>query len=127
MEKVTGIGGIFFKAKDPLALSAWYEQHLGVNAPPTSYEDSVWTQDSGPTIFAPMDAASPHFQMDSQLYINFRVNDLRAMCRQLEDAGIPVEIDPETYPNGYFASLLDPEGNQIQLWQFVMPETTPSR
>lgn len=126
MEKVTGIGGLFFKAKDPLALSAWYEQHLGVNAPPASYEDSVWMQEPGPTVFAPMDMSSPDFPKDIQLYINFRVNDLQAMCRQLEAAGIPVQIDPETYPNGYFAALQDPEGNQIQLWQSVTPEPAPS-
>jgi predicted enzyme related to lactoylglutathione lyase len=127
MEKVTGIGGLFFKAKDPLALSAWYAQHLGVNTPPASYEDSVWEQEAGPTVFAPMDMDSPDFPKDTQLYINFRVNDLQAMCRQLEAAGIPVQIDPETYPNGYFAALQDPEGNLIQLWQFVRPESSPSR
>lgn len=127
MEKVTGIGGLFFKAKDPLALSAWYEQHLGVNAPPTSYESPVWTQESGPTIFAPMDMDSPDFPKDSQLFINFRVNDLQAMCDQLEAAGITVVVDPETYPNGRFAALQDPEGNQIQLWQFILPGISTSR
>lgn len=117
MQKVLGIGGIFFKATDPTGLSAWYEEHLGIAAPPVSYEESDWQQQAGPTVFGPMDAKSEHFNNDANLYINFRVKDLSAMCKQLTDAGIDVEVDNTNYPNGSFASLADPEGNQIQLWQ----------
>jgi predicted enzyme related to lactoylglutathione lyase len=117
MEKVAGIGGIFFKSTNPTALSAWYEKNLGITIPPPSYDDPDWQQESGPTVFAPMDKTSEHFQNDSVLSINFRVNNLNAMCAQLEAAAINVEMDPETYPNGRFASLNDPEGNQIQLWE----------
>lgn len=117
MQKVTGIGGIFFKAKDPQALSKWYQKHLGIDMPPTTYNDPNWQQEAGPTVFAPMDVSSEHFQKNSQLSINFRVNNLVAMCAQLSDAGIDVQVDPEDYPNGKFASLNDPEGNQIQLWE----------
>jgi glyoxylase I family protein len=117
MQKVLGIGGVFFKAVDPTALSAWYEKHLGVVSPPASYDEPDWQQQPGPTVFAPMDAASEHFLPGARLSINFRVADLQAMCRQLESEGIAVEVDPTEYPNGTFASLTDPEGNQIQLWQ----------
>ena len=121
MEKVTGIGGVFFRAKDPDGLSEWYERHLGVTRTPTSYEAEVWLQEPGPTIFAPM-ADSEFFRAGAQLSINFRVNDLDAIVRQLQSAGIAVQVDPEQYPNGRFASLDDPEGNQIQLWQPEMPD-----
>ena len=57
--------------------------------------------------------------------INFRVRDLKAMAAQLTASGIAVEVDPETYPNGWFASLKDPEGNSIQLWQEEDPPASP--
>jgi glyoxylase I family protein len=117
MEKVIGIGGIFFKSKNPTSLSSWYEKHLGITIPPPSYSDPDWQQEAGPTVFAPMDKTSEHFQNNSVLSINFRVNSLDAMHRQLIAVGIEVEIDPVTYPNGRFASLNDPEGNQIQIWE----------
>ena len=60
MEKVTGIGGLFFRAHDPKALGLWYQQHLGVSLTPTSYEDSVWHQETGPTVFAPFEETSDY-------------------------------------------------------------------
>jgi glyoxylase I family protein len=121
MERVTGIGGVFFRAKDPDALSEWYERHFGITPTPTSYGAPVWMQEQGPTVFAPM-ADSEFFRAGAQLFINFRVDDLDAMVRQLEAAGIKVRVDAEQYPNGRFASLEDPEGNQIQLWQPATPD-----
>lgn len=121
MQKVTGIGGVFFKAKDPQALSQWYTNHLGIDMPPTTYDDPGWRQEAGPTVFAPMHVDSEHFAKHSELSINFRVNDLAVMCAQLGDAGIDVRVDPDDYPNGKFASLNDPEGNQIQLWEVESP------
>lgn len=117
MEKVTGIGGVFFRSNHPEALSQWYEEHLGVLAPPPSYDDPDWQQQAGPTVFAPMAVDSEHFQGNASLLINFRVSDLSAMVVQLRGAGIEVSVDPSEYPNGKFASLNDPEGNQIQLWE----------
>ena len=61
MEKVTGIGGLFFRAHDPKALGLWYQQHLGVSLTPTSYEDSVWQQEAGPTVFSPFAETSDYF------------------------------------------------------------------
>ncbi|WP_026549009.1 VOC family protein [Arthrobacter sp. Br18] len=118
MQRVDGIGGLFFRASDPDGLARWYSDHLGVDPPPASYDEASWQQKAGSTVFAAMPTDSPHF--GSRLHswaINFRVADLDAMVAQLRNAGIPVEVDPVTYPNGTFASLEDPEGHGIQLWQ----------
>ena len=118
MEKVNGIGGLFFRAKDPAALAAWYRDHLGVALVPTNYDDSPWHQDSGPTAFAPFPEATDYFGDAGRVWmVNFRVYSLDAMVEQLRAAGITVTIDPEEYPNGRFARLHDPEGNPIELWE----------
>ncbi len=118
MERVTGIGGFFFRAKDPAALAGWYEEHLGVTRVPTSYNETCWSQDAGNTVLAPFPLDSDMFgRPEQQWMLNFRVRDLAAMVAQLEAAGIEVKVDPEVYPNGLFASLADPEGNPIQLWE----------
>lgn len=118
MEKVTGIGGVFFRARDPEALTRWYEANLGVAAPPPSYDVRSWEQESGPTVFAPFPGDSEHFRRPEQQWaINFRVRDLDAMVAQLRGAGIEVEVHRESYPNGRFAELADPEGNPVQLWE----------
>jgi hypothetical protein len=118
MQRVTGIGGVFFKARRPAELSRWYSTHLGVDPAPESYDVSSWWQQPGPTVLAPMPADSEHFGDSAGSWsLNFRVADLDAMVGQLREAGITVEVDPETYPNGRFASLRDPEGNMLQLWQ----------
>ena len=117
-ERVTGIGGFFFRAADPKALAAWYERHLGVNQTPTSYGAEPWRQEAGPTVFAPFKADTKYFGRATQQWmINFRVRDLDAMVAQLTGAGIAVDVDREVYPNGRFARLADPEGNPIQLWE----------
>ena len=123
MERVEGIGGFFFKAADPDLLSRWYAEHLGVEAPPESYDEGVWTQAKGPTVFAPFGAEhadSPHLGVGGW-GINFRVSNLDLMVAQLRAAGIEVEVDPELYPNGRFAQLTDPEGNAVQLWEPLQP------
>ena len=118
MERVTGIGGLFFRARDPELLSRWYAEHLGVDPAPESYDVSSWWQQRGPTVFAALPDDSEHFGSPEQSWsVNFRVDDLDAMVTQLQRAGISVEVDAEEYPNGRFASLEDPEGNPIQLWQ----------
>ena len=119
MQRVLGIGGFFFKATDADALTRWYAAHLGVGGPPQSYDEEVWVQEAGPTVFAPFGKEhweSPYLGAPGW-GINFRVADLDAMVAQLGEAGIEVEVDPEMYPNGRFAQLQDPEGNAIQLWQ----------
>lgn len=118
METVTGIGGLFFRSKDPDALNRWYEQNLGVTAVPKTYDGECWVQEAGPTVWAAFSHDTTMFgRPEQQWMVNFRVRDLAAMVAQLRAAGIEVKVDPETYPNGLFAQLADPEGNPIQLWE----------
>jgi glyoxylase I family protein len=117
-ETVTGIGGFFFRARDPKALGQWYQEHLGVTVIPKSANDSAWKQQAGPTAFAPFPETTKYFGDETkQWMLNFRVSDLDKMAAQLEAAGITVKVDPTTYPNGRFARIHDPEGNPIELWQ----------
>jgi predicted enzyme related to lactoylglutathione lyase len=122
MEKVTGIGGVFFRAADPAALSRWYEQHLGVTPTPTDYAQRPWSQEAGFTVFAPFPSDTPYFGRPGQVWmINFRVRNLDAMVAQLRASGVEVTVDPEQYPNGRFARLHDPEGNPVELWEPQTP------
>jgi glyoxylase I family protein len=122
LERVTGIGGFFFRARSPDALAVWYQERLGIDPTPRSYDGQVWRQQEGETVFAP-------FPQDSEMIgppehtwmVNFRVDDLDALVDQLRSAGETVDVDPERYPNGRFAEVRDPEGNRIQLWQPMGP------
>jgi glyoxylase I family protein len=118
MERVAGIGGLFFRSKDPKVLAAWYEKHLGIAPIPSGYGQQGWHQSAGPTAFAPFPEKTEYFGNPAKSWmLNFRVHDLDAMVAQLETAGISVSVDIHDYPNGRFARLHDPEGNPIELWQ----------
>ena len=115
---VAGIGGFFFRAKDPKGLAAWYQEHLGVLITPERAGDPVWTQQPGPTSFTPFPEKTSYFGDPSkQWMINFRVADLERMAEQLRAAGIAIKVDAPISPYGRFARLQDPEGNAIELWQ----------
>jgi glyoxylase I family protein len=125
MEKVTGIGGFFFRARDPQALAEWYRDHLGVDLVPDDCGKLPWQQQAGPTAFAPFPDDTEYFgDAAKQWMINFRVGDLDAIVAQLRAAGVSVEINPEKYPNGRFARLQDPEGNPIELWEDDRPKAS---
>ncbi|MBB3713192.1 putative enzyme related to lactoylglutathione lyase [Limimaricola variabilis] len=115
MEKVTGIGGVFFRARDPEALAKWYLDHLGIEGP----GPSIWRQEAGPTVLMPFAQETDYFgRSEQQWMINFRVADLDAMVAQLDAAGIAVERRDEWDSEiGRFARIHDPEGNPIELWQ----------
>ena len=118
IEKVAGIGGLFFRAHDPDALGRWYLQHLGIALTPTSENSPVWQQEAGQTVFSPFPEKSGYFGDPHKVWmVNFRVHNLDKMVAQLRAAGIEVKVDPQSYPNGRFARLHDPEGNPIELWQ----------
>ena len=118
VQKVTGIGGLFFRSKDPESLGKWYRDNLGIDLVPSDYSQRPWSQEAGPTAFAPFPSDSDYFGKPAQNWmVNFRVQDLDAMVEQLRAAKIEVRVDPEVYPNGRFARLHDPEGNPIELWQ----------
>ena len=113
-----GIGGLFFRAHDPHALAEWYETHLGITKVPDSYDAPCWQQETGDTVFAPFEKLTDYFgNQEKQFMLNFRVGDLDAMIVQLQAADIDVQRDPQSYPNGHFARLHDPEGNPIELWE----------
>jgi len=112
---VTGIGGLFFRARDPKALTAWYQQHFGIGLEP----HGLWQQQAGPTVFMPFPAGSDYFAADKQWMINLRVDDLTSTVRALSAAGIEVITKPEwdSTETGRFARVHDPEGNAVELWQ----------
>ena len=123
---ITGIGGLFFRARDPQALAAWYVTHLGVGAgcdgtgAGTAAPDPwTWQTGAGPTVFAPFASDSDYFAADKAFMLNFRVTGLDDLIAGLRAAGIAVETRaewdaPET---GRFARLHDPEGTPIELWE----------
>lgn len=111
MARATGIGGFFFRARDPEALGEWYRTHLGIA--------QMWHQEAGMTVFAPFAQDTDYFPADRQSMINFRVDDLDALLADLKAAGIAFETRDEwdTPETGRFARIQDPDGNQIELWE----------
>lgn len=119
MARVTGIGGFFFRARDPDALNRWYAEHFAViMLASQTYDDQGWFQDRGETVLCAFSQDSDFFGASDKTWaINFRVDDLDAIVARLRAAGVPVRPHDESYPNGRFAELEDPEGNHIQLWE----------
>ncbi len=121
---VLGVGGIFFRAKDPDALNAWYREHLGVGAG-CAAEDTgpvdewSWTVQGGPLVFSPFKATTDYWAADRQYMLNLRVRDLDGLLEQLNASGIEVITKPDwNSPEiGQFARIHDPEGNAIELWE----------
>ena len=114
-ERVLGIGGVFFRSRDPKKLAQWYQLNLGI-------DPQVWQQDAGPTAFTPFKMDTDYFGSKQQAWmLNFRVRSLDAMVAQLQKADIEVKVDPENYSYGRFARLHDPEGNPIELWEPASP------
>jgi predicted enzyme related to lactoylglutathione lyase len=121
-ERVLGIGGLFFRSRDPKKLAQWYQLHLGIDPVPADYGQTVWQQAAGPTVFTPFAMDTDYFGSKQQAWmVNFRVRSLDAMVTQLQKSNIEVKVDPEKYPNGRFARLHDPEGNPIELWEPASP------
>ena len=117
-ERVLGIGGLFFRSREPKKLAQWYQLHLGIDPVPADYGHRVWQQAAGPTVFTPFAMDTDYFGSKQQAWmVNFRVRSLDAMVAQLQKSNIEVKVDPEEYPNGRFARLHDPEGNPIELWE----------
>jgi glyoxylase I family protein len=116
MAKVTGIGGIFFRARDPVALNDWYRTHLGITQP----DVAVWMQEAGPTVFSPFAAGTDYFPAANQWMLNLRVDDLTGLIARLQSAGLAVETRSDWDGDGSygtFARIHDPEGTPIELWQ----------
>lgn len=110
---ITGIGGLFFRSKDPGALRDWYKTHLGVDV------GGIWNQQAGPTLMVPFPDSSDYFPADKQWMINFRVEGIDALLASLRAAGIEVitKAEWDTPETGRFGRVHDPEGNVIELWE----------
>jgi predicted enzyme related to lactoylglutathione lyase len=122
MQRVTGIGGFFFRARDPAGLAAWYEANLGISSTETAWS---WSQQAGPTVFAPFPTDTDYFgRLEQQTMLNFRVDDLDAMLEQLRAAGATVDDEVAEASYGRFGHAVDPEGNRFELWQ---PGEIPER
>jgi predicted enzyme related to lactoylglutathione lyase len=126
---VLGVGGIFFRAQDPDALSAWYREHLGVGAGCAaegagSTDEWSWTVQGGPLVFAPFVADTDYWAADKQFMLNLRVRDLDSLLEGLNASGIAVIVKPEwdSPEVGRFARIHDPEGNGIELWEPTVHE-----
>jgi predicted enzyme related to lactoylglutathione lyase len=119
MAKVTGLGGIFFKARDPKALAAWYAQHLGMAVEAwggVRFDDDPARP--GYTTWCPFAADTGYFAPSAQPYmINLRVDDLDGLLANLRAAGVTVDERIEDTEFGRFGWIMDPEGTRIELWQ----------
>ena len=121
-KRVTGLGGIFFKSRDPQQLNTWYKNHLGI--PVTEYGASFeWRaldipEDKGSTQWSPFPDNTPYFEPSKKEFmINYRVADLEALVATLRNEGRIFLDEIESHAYGKFIHLLDPEGNKIELWE----------
>jgi predicted enzyme related to lactoylglutathione lyase len=122
MKKVTGIGGVFFKCKDPGSVKEWYSKHLGL--PVNEYGVTfTWKEEEDPaktgiTQWSPFPAATDYFDpSEKDFMINYRVENLEALVEELKAAGVTIVDKIETYDYGKFVHIMDPEGNKIELWE----------
>ncbi|MFJ6678032.1 VOC family protein [Microbacterium sp. NPDC091382] len=116
---VLGIGGVFFRSRDPQARADWYRRHLGIDAGAEG-QGAVWQQDAGMTVFAPFSADSDYFSSEQPFMLNLRVSDLDDLVASLQAAGVPVETRPKWDTEyGRFVRIVDPEGLEIELWEIA--------
>jgi predicted enzyme related to lactoylglutathione lyase len=123
MQRVTGIGGIFFKSDDPEELYAWYEKHLGIKRNPGGPVVFHWRegQDAdrpGTTVWSLFPRNTSYFDPShSSFMVNYRVSDLDALLNVLRTEGVEIDPKHEDSEFGRFAWIMDPEGNRIELWE----------
>ena len=124
MKKVTGIGGVFFKCKDPEKVNEWYSKHLGLKMSPygTSFE---WRQGDDPTRYGSTqwstfpDSSGYFDPSEKDFMINYRVQNLESLVSELKKEGVTIVDSIESYDYGKFVHILDNEGNKIELWEPV--------
>ncbi|MCC6927591.1 MAG: hypothetical protein IT359_01260 [Gemmatimonadaceae bacterium] len=123
MQRVTGIGGIFFKAKDPVALRAWYQQHLGIDVQAWGGTAFRWVDANGnacngSTVWSIMPDASKYYAPSTAPFmVNYRVADLHALLAALRAEGCAVDEKVDESDFGKFGWVMDPEGNRVELWE----------
>ena len=115
-QRVTGIGGVFFRARDPTVLAAWYEEHLGV--PRQGDEAYAIFPESRNAVWSPFVEDTGYWPADKQAMVNYTVDDLDAMLAQLRAKGADVADETEDMEGvGRFGWVTDPEGRRVELWQ----------
>lgn len=119
-KRVTGIGGIFFKTKDPDKTKEWYKSHLGLNT--DSYGCTFWWQDENgnkcATQWSPFHADTNYFSpSEKEFMVNYRVENLEGLLKVLKEEGVTIVGEMQTYEYGKFGWILDPDGNKIELWE----------
>ncbi len=131
MKRVTGIGGIFFKAKDQKKLGEWYDKHLGLKPDPASGAITLeWREIDDPervgmTVWSLFKDDTKYFDPSrAPFMINYRVDDLDALLETLRVEGVEIDPKRENYDFGRFAWIMDPEGNRIELWEPPKNEPT---
>ena len=121
MKRVTGIGGIFFKANDPAKLQTWYAKHLGIVPRPDGSVAFAWGSEGlegGHTIWAPFPIDTEYFAPGTASFmINYRVDNLDELLEQLKQEGVEIDPKRDNGEFGKFAWIMDPEGNRIELWE----------
>jgi len=123
MKRVTGIGGIFFKAKDPVALREWYSQHLGIRVEEWGGTAFRWASPGNPngtgtTVWSVFEDSSTYFAPSGAPFmVNYRVEDLHAVLEALRAEGCAVDDKVDESEFGKFGWVMDPEGNRVELWQ----------
>ena len=119
MARATGIGGVFFRSRHPDALQAWYVEHLGLPLDDEGYVVITWGGDHhGETVWAALPSDGKDFgSSDRQWMINYRVDDLDALLRQLRESGVRVDDRTSEDQNGRFGWAWDPDGNKLELWE----------
>ena len=123
MKRVTGIGGLFFKARDPAALREWYREHLGISAEEWGGKAFSWAgpdnpQGIGTTVWSVFESSSKYFApSQAPFLVNYRVEDLHALIAVLRAEGCDVDPKVDESEFGKFGWVMDPEGNRVELWQ----------
>ena len=123
MKRVTGIGGVFFKTKDPKAMAEWYQRHLGIDFNGQPYFSFEWVNphhptQPGSTTFSFFSEKTDYLAPSEKPFmINFRVADLRGLLEALKQDGVQVVGDMQEFSYGNFGWIMDPEGNKIELWE----------
>jgi len=131
MKRVTGIGGVFLKSKDPKAMYAWYEKHLGIQSEygtvMFNWRDAEDPAKEGMTVWALFPESSKKFDPStSPFMMNFRVENLEQLLADLRAAGVQVDDKMESHEYGKFGWIMDPEGNRIELWEPASDEQSKS-
>lgn len=122
MKRVTGIGGIFFKCKEPQITNEWYQKHLGLNITPYGavfeWKEKEDPSKEGLTNWSTFKDSTKYFEPSTKDFmINYRVENLELLVEELKKEGVTIVDNIETYDYGKFVHIMDPEGNKIELWE----------